>query len=67
MLSEPLIPVGAGTDVAIATVRQLAEEFTPQTLVAVTQMLPPLVPDVTMIVFEPCPDVIVHPVGTVQV
>jgi hypothetical protein len=44
-----------------------APEVTPQLLVAVTQMLPPTVPDVTIIAFVPCPEVIVHPVGTDQV
>jgi hypothetical protein len=46
---------------------QEEEDVTPQKLVAVTQMLPPPVPEVTVSRLEPCPPVMIHPEGTVHV
>ena len=37
-----------------------------QALLAVTQISPPVVPDVTEMDVVPCPELIVHPDGTVQ-
>ena len=53
--------------VVIVTGRQEFAELLPQTFTADTQMLPPTEPEVTVIVFEPCPEVIVQPVGVLHV
>lgn len=49
------------------TAMQVDVEVMPQALLAVTQRLPPALPDVTTILSVPCPEVIVHPLGTVHV
>jgi hypothetical protein len=48
------------------TATQVADEVMLQAFVAVTQTFPPPVPLVTTMLSVPCPEVIVHPVGTVQ-
>jgi hypothetical protein len=63
----PVIPAGAGEVVTILTGIQVFEDMMPHELVAVTQILPPEVPDVTIILVLPWPEVMLHPVGTVQV
>ena len=44
--------------------KQDETEVVPQELVAVTQIEPPAVPEVTLIAVVPCPELMVHPVGT---
>lgn len=58
---------GACMVVVIETGRHELAELLPQTFTADTQMLPPTDPAVTVMLFEPCPDVMVHPVGTLHV
>lgn len=65
-LNGPFTPEGDVIDVAMDTGRQDDEEVTPQTFTALTHTDPPATPDVTVIAFEPWPDVIVQPEGTVQ-
>jgi hypothetical protein len=62
----PDMPVGAVKDVMMLTAVQVAVEVTLHELVAVTQILPLPVPEVTVMVLPPCPPVMVHPEGTVQ-
>ena len=54
-------------EVMIETDMQDDEEVTPQILVAVTQIFPPDVPEVAMMAVLPCPEVMVHPDGTVHI
>jgi hypothetical protein len=63
----PLIVPGDCMDVLMLAVIQVAEEVMLQELVAVTQMLPPPVPLVTVMEEVVCPEVITHPDGTVHV
>jgi hypothetical protein len=49
----PLTDAGACMLVPIETARQLAVELIPQTFNALAQMLPPAVPEVTVIELEP--------------
>ena len=63
----PEIPDGAGKEIIIVIALQLAEDTILHALVAVTQMFPAPGPLVAVTAFDPCPDVINHPVGTVHV
>ena len=63
----PLITPGvAGADATVTA--RVRGELVPQLFPAVTLILPfcPVEPDVTVIEIVPAPDVITHPVGTVQ-
>jgi hypothetical protein len=64
-VAEPLIVPGVVGIPNTVTVIQDAE-LLKQVLESVTQMLPPADPTVTVMEVVPCPEVIVHPVGTVQ-
>ena len=66
LLLVTVMPVGATDNVFIVTAREAAAEV-PQLLPAVTVMLPPVVPEVTVIEVVPAPAVMLHPEGTVQV
>jgi hypothetical protein len=63
----PVILAGAVKVLVMLTEKQDAVEVMPQALVAVTQMFPLAVPAVATILVLPCPEVMVHPVGTVHV
>lgn len=58
---------GAGKVELIFTLMHVAEEVMLQALVAVTQIAPLVLPEVTVIELVPCPAAMVQPVGTVQV
>jgi hypothetical protein len=58
---------GAGNVELMLTLMQVAVEVMLQEFVAVTQMVPFALPEVTVIASVPCPAVIVQPVGTVHV
>ena len=53
-----------GTDMVTGRV---PAPLVPQLLLAVTLIVPPLVPKFTVIEFVPCPETMVAPAGTVQV
>lgn len=61
----PVIDPGAD-GAALIVIAALLAELVPQLFVAVTEILPPVDPIVTVIAFVPDPLVIVAPVGTVQ-
>jgi hypothetical protein len=58
---------GAGNVELMLTLTQVAVEVMLQAFVAVTHMVPFVLPDVTVMVAVPCPEAIVQPVGTVHV
>jgi hypothetical protein len=57
---------GAASELETVTEVHEAVEVSPQELSAVTQMLPLALPAITLTVVVPCPEVIIHPVGNVQ-
>jgi hypothetical protein len=61
-----MVPGAAGGPLTTETARQLAA-LVPQVFVAVTQTLPAVVPQFTIIDVVPCPETIVAPAGTVHV
>ena len=58
---------GAGNVELMFTLMQVAVDVMLHALVAVTQMVPFVFPEVTVIVAVPCPEAMVQPVGTVHV
>ena len=56
---------GVETALIIEIVRHVGV-LVAQILLAVTQIFPPVVPDVTEMDVVPCPELMVHPEGTVQ-
>ena len=63
----PVIVPGVAGVPALTTTAKLFAALVPQLFPAVTVILPPVVPDVTVTVVVPCPPVIVHPAGTAHV
>jgi hypothetical protein len=64
---SPLIVPGVCATEFTVTDWQEGEEVMLHALVAVTQMLPPLVPEVALMEFVPCPLLMTQPAGTVHV
>lgn len=62
----PEIGPGVGGTAAEGSTTRMVAGPVPQLFVAVTDITPVLLPAVTVIAVEPCPDVMVQPVGTVQ-
>ena len=66
-LTVPRVMVGGCAASSTVTV-SVDAALVPQELLAVTAILPfcPAAPEVTEIEVDPCPPLMVHPVGTVQ-
>lgn len=62
----PVIAPGVAGSVWIGVTPKIEDVPVPQLFDAVTEMLPRLVPAVTVMEVVPWPEVIVQPVGTVQ-
>ena len=67
--AEPLIAPGVAGVAGLTVTAKVLAALVPQLFVAVTLIVPfwPALPDVTVIELVPAPEVIDHPVGTVQV
>jgi hypothetical protein len=66
VLAGPVIAPGVGGGAVTDTARLVAGPV-PQLFVAATVIVPPAVPAAAIKVAVPCPEVMVHPFGTVQV
>ena len=66
-VDEPDIVPGVAGVPGLTNTAFVCAVLVPQEFPAVTVMLPPAVPDVTVIEMVPCPPVIAHPAGTAHV